>query len=165
MGRRTKIRKWMRKIPRTILQIAIKNSQFESLRIRYIYSLTWFDLDLTSYLVRKLEFFDTRFENKIAVKLLEEMLTNGMNLTELNMTNFFMFFHHLMAPQRETFDWVLFSRINNVVHLNYGVQTNFHREFFFPNDFTCKLFEPHQRLDHNMLDTQVGFHNDYFTVL
>lgn len=77
--------------------------------------------------VRKLEFFDTRFENKIAVKLLEEMVTNGMHLTELNMTNFFMFFHHLMAPQRETFDWVLFSRINHVVHL---------------------------KLDHNMLDTQ-----------
>ena len=49
------------------------------------------------------------------------MVTNGMNLTELNMTNFFMFFHHLMTPQRETFDWVLFSRINHVVHLNYGV--------------------------------------------
>merc|ERR1711917_121185 len=67
--------------------------------------------------VGRLEFFDTRFENKIAVKLLEEMVTNGMNLTELNMTNFFMFFHPLMTPQRETFDWVLFSRINHVVHL------------------------------------------------
>ena len=83
--------------------------------------LTSNDLDLTPFLVKKLEFFDTRFENKIAVKLLEEMVTNGMNLTELNMTNFFMFFHHLMTPQRETFDWVLFSRINHVVHLNNGV--------------------------------------------
>ena len=77
------------------------------------------------YSVKKLEFFDTRFENKIAVKLLEEMLINGMNLTELNMTNFFMFFHHLMAPQRETFDWVLFSRINHVVHLKYGFKVFF----------------------------------------
>ena len=52
-----------------------------------------------------------------------------MNLTELNMTNFFMFFHHLMAPQRETFDWVLFSRINNVVHLNYGFKLFLNKSF------------------------------------
>ena len=92
--------------------------------------LTSLDPDLTPFLVRKLEFFDTRFENKIAVKLLEEMVTNGMNLTELNMTNFFMFFHHLMTPQRETFDWVLFSRINHVVHLNYGVLNYFLKTWF-----------------------------------
>ena len=41
MGRRTKIRKWLRKISRTILQITIKDSEIESLRIRYIFDLDW----------------------------------------------------------------------------------------------------------------------------
>ena len=41
MGRRTKIRKRLRKISRTILQITIKNSEFKSLRIRYIFDLAW----------------------------------------------------------------------------------------------------------------------------
>jgi len=89
------------------------------------------------------------------------------------MTNFFMFFHHLMTPQRETFDWVLFSRINHVVHLNYGVPDIFCLKylvfdltwsFFAKKKYYFKLniefFNPHQRLDHNMLDTQVGFYFD-----
>ena len=68
----------------------------------------------------KIQFFElrnTRLENKMGIDLLESILNYGTVLQVLDMTNYFVFFHHLMETQRERFDWILFSRINIVTHL------------------------------------------------
>ena len=63
------------------------------------------------------ELRNTRLENKMGIDLLDSILNYGTVLQMLDMTNYFVFFHHLMETQRERFDWILFSRINIVTHL------------------------------------------------
>ena len=53
----------------------------------------------------------------MGIDLLDSILNYGTVLQMLDMTNYFVFFHHLMETQREHFDWILFSRINIVTHL------------------------------------------------
>ena len=55
----------------------------------------------------------------MGIDLLDSILNYGTVLQMLDMTNYFVFFHHLMETQRERFDWILFSRINIVTHLKY----------------------------------------------
>ena len=53
----------------------------------------------------------------MGIDLLDSILNYGTVLQMLDLTNYFVFFHHLMETQRERFDWILFSRINIVTHL------------------------------------------------
>merc|ERR1711970_1314724 len=71
--------------------------------------------------VHSLEFKNTRLENKMGIDLLESLLGYGTELRVFDLTNYFVFFHHLMETQRQHFDWIIYSRINIVTHLSWTI--------------------------------------------
>ena len=54
---------------------------------------------------------------KTMLDLLDVMIPYGKQLEILNLSNSFVFFHHLMEDQRNRFDWIIYSRINDITYL------------------------------------------------
>ena len=59
-----------------------------------------------------------RFEKEAGLDILEGLIRHGARLEILEMINYFIYFHHLMDTQRDRFEWIIFSRILIVYHLN-----------------------------------------------
>jgi hypothetical protein len=78
--------------------------------------------------VTRLSLYDTRLENKIALDVLEGLIRHGARFEVFELSNYFVYFHHLLDLQRDRFDWIIFSRIFEIVHL---------------------------KLDHNTIDTKI----------